>query len=175
MKLHIWARLIRFFKLTISRHFNEVLQTDSIDEQGVSSLLLQDKAFLAIDSTSFNSYMNNSYDSTQSAVLKGDSAGFVLAIDPSFDPNIGVNRAEESPGYTGQMRVLGSLVWGDLYAILESQSAQLPELWPLAMHHPDQVYVGPVIPLQRYHWQAQKEGKWNVVSDAMHHLKDILK
>jgi hypothetical protein len=72
------------------------------------------------------------------------------------------------------MRVLGSLVWGDLYAILESQSAGLGDLWPVAMHHPDQIYVGPVIQIQSLNWQAQKEGQWNVVSEAMHYLGKFL-
>jgi hypothetical protein len=43
------------------------------------------------------------------------------------------------------------------------------------MHHPDQVYVGPVIPIQRLNWQAQKEGQWNVVSEAMGYLGKSLK
>lgn len=105
------------------------------------------------------SYMNNPSHAANSDELPVESTGFVLAIDPSFDPEVGIERADESPDYNGQMRVRGSLVWGDLYALLESQSAELPDLWPLAMHHPNQVYVGPVIPLQRYHWQAQKEGQ----------------
>lgn len=136
---------------------------------------LQSKAILAIDSASFASYMSNSHDARKSAVLPGDSTGFVLAIDTEFDPEIGFDRPDESPDYRGQMRVLGSLVWGDLYAILESQPGGLGDLWPLAMHHPDQIYVGPVIPIQRLNWQAQKEGQWNVVAEAMNYLGKSLK
>lgn len=86
-------------------------------------------------------------------MLPGDFAGFVLAIDPTFDPAVGIDRPDESPDYNGQMRILGSLVWGDLYAQLESQSTNLDGLWPLAMHHPHQVYVGPVTPLQVLGWK----------------------
>ncbi|KAJ5983995.1 hypothetical protein N7481_006094 [Penicillium waksmanii] len=155
------------------QHFNEVLS----DSKGPDAppLDLQPKAILAIDSASFASYMSNSHDATRSSVLPGDSTGFVVAIDPEFDPEIGFDRPDESPDYKGQMRVLGSLVWGDLYAILESQSAGLGELWPLAMHHPDQIYVGPVIPIQRFHWQAQKDGQWKVISEAMNYLGKSLK
>lgn len=91
-----------------------------------------------------------------SGVLAGDFGGFVIAIDPSFDPVEGISRPDESPNYHGQMRVLGSLVWGDIYAQLDSQSAELDDLWPLAMHHPNQIYVGPTTPLQVSNWQGSE-------------------
>ncbi|KAJ5994618.1 hypothetical protein N7451_010342, partial [Penicillium sp. IBT 35674x] len=78
-----------------------------------------------------------------STMLSRDFAGFVCAIK-LFDPKEGASRPEESPGYPGQMRVVGSLV--------ESQSAGLQELCPLAMHHPNKVYVGPIAPLQLCSW-----------------------
>lgn len=158
-----------------SRHFNEILNGSSAESLSSLPLQLESNAFLAIDSASFTSYTNNSYDAATSAVLPGDSTGFLLAVDPNFDADQEIERPEESPDYNGQMRVLGSLVWGDLYALLESQSARLPELWPLAMHHPEQVYVGPTIPLQRFHWQSQKEGQWKVLSDAMNYVGKIFK
>lgn len=155
------------------RHFNEVLNNP--EGSNVPPLNLQTKAFLAIDSASFASYMSNSHDTTKSSVLPGDSTRFVLAIDPEFDPEVGFHRPDESPDYNGRMRVLGSLVWGDLYAILESQSAELGDLWPLAMHHPDQIYVGPVVPIQRVNWQAQKDDQWNMMSGVMNYLGKILR
>lgn len=83
--------------------------------------------------------------------------GFVLAVDADYDAEEGIERPDESPGYNGQMRVLGSLVWGDLYALISSQSTHLDGLWPLAMNHPNQVYHGPTLP-----WNVEIK-PWRVV------------
>lgn len=155
-----------------SRHFNEVLNDGSKDDQGSEiPLELQQNAFLAIDLASFESYTTESYGAPASTMPPGDFTGFVLAIDPDFDPKEGVSRPDESPGYNGQMRVLGSLVWGDLYAILESQSASLQELWPLAMHHPNKVYVGPTVPLQLCNWQSHGESQPTFMTSVTQYVK----
>ena len=130
------------------------MNDDSAEHQSQIPLELQRDAFLAIDPASFASYTTKSTDATPSGILPGDFAGFVLAIDPTFDPVVGVDRPDESPDYNGHMRILGGLVWGDLYAQLESQSTGLDGLWPLAMHHPNQVYVGPITPLQVLRWKT---------------------
>ncbi|KAJ5670923.1 hypothetical protein N7507_000050 [Penicillium longicatenatum] len=78
-------------------------------------------------------------------MLPGDFSGIVLAIDPQFEPKKGLSRPDDSPGHKGQMRVLEAL----------EQRADLEELWPLAMHHPNEMYVGPTVPLQGSDWQAQ--------------------
>ncbi|KAL6897607.1 hypothetical protein GGI43DRAFT_97691 [Trichoderma evansii] len=74
-----------------------------------------------------------------------EQGGFVMAIDADFDPNEPADeRSEESPGYSGVVRVLGSLLWDDLGALVLSQTQHLFELWPLAMNHPQNVYEGPL-------------------------------
>ncbi|UKZ72604.1 hypothetical protein TrVFT333_000237 [Trichoderma virens FT-333] len=71
--------------------------------------------------------------------------GFVIAIDADHDPNeVDTERLAESPGYKGVVRVLGSLLWDDLGALVFMQTQGLAELWPLAMHHPQGVYEGPL-------------------------------
>ncbi|PTB69334.1 hypothetical protein BBK36DRAFT_1165614 [Trichoderma citrinoviride] len=71
--------------------------------------------------------------------------GFVMAIDAYYDPNeVDGDRAAESPGYTGVVRVLGSLLWDDLGPLVFMQTQHLFELWPLAMRHPLGVYEGPL-------------------------------
>ncbi|KAH6611544.1 hypothetical protein Trco_001564 [Trichoderma cornu-damae] len=71
--------------------------------------------------------------------------GFVVAIDVDYDPDdMDPERLEESPGYTGAVRVLGSLLWDDVGALAFMQTQYLFELWPLAMHHPEKVYEGPL-------------------------------
>ncbi|KAL4924970.1 uncharacterized protein BDV17DRAFT_294917 [Aspergillus undulatus] len=144
---------------------------------------LQKNAFLVIDSASFNSYTDtntkkrietpntaNKTETTVNQETKNEHDHdhsrartrhpFLLAIDPNYSAQEGPSRPDESPGYTGAMRITGSLIWGDLYALLETQSARLEELWPLAIYHPEQVYVGPVIPLQLCTWDAEQPIPW---------------
>jgi hypothetical protein len=86
----------------------------------------------------------------------GDFGGFVTAVDGRFDPNDPGEHAEESPGFTGRMRISGRLLWSDLYALGKAQAASAEDLWPLAMNHPWQVYVGPVVSKQREIWDDSK-------------------
>jgi hypothetical protein len=65
--------------------------------------------------------------------------GFVTAVDAGFDPNDPGEHAEESPDFSGRMRILGNLLWSDLFALGKAQAASAEDLWPLAMHHPWQV------------------------------------
>ncbi|KAJ5095354.1 hypothetical protein NUU61_004710 [Penicillium alfredii] len=80
--------------------------------------------------------------------LPGDFAGFVLTIDATYKVEKSHQESEASPEYPGQMRILVNLVWGDLHALLRTQSSSLESLWPLAREHPNYVYVGPTVPLQ---------------------------
>ncbi|PKY08655.1 hypothetical protein P168DRAFT_263040 [Aspergillus campestris IBT 28561] len=115
---------------------------------------VNDRVFLVADHASFASYMGDTYSAATDLLLAGDFTGFVLAVDADYDPEEGCGRPNESPGYHGQMRILGSLVWGDLYGMLSSQSALLEDLWPLVLDHPNQVYVGPTVPRQIHDWRA---------------------
>jgi hypothetical protein len=102
-------------------------------------------------------------------VIPGDFAGFLLAVDPDFDPKEGIERPDESPEYSGQMRVLGSLIWSDLYSLFSSQTAQLEDFWPLAMEHPNQVYVGPTVPWQLYTWRKQSQMRWELLREVVNY------
>lgn len=73
------------------------------------------------------------------------AGGFILAVDADFDPEEGLGRAGESPGYEGTLKVRGSLLWDDLAALVATQTQHLSDLWPLALKHPQRVYVGPVV------------------------------
>ncbi|KAM0264301.1 hypothetical protein ACHAQJ_000791 [Trichoderma viride] len=75
--------------------------------------------------------------------------GFVIAIDADYDPNeADGERSDESPGYSGVVRVLGSLLWDDVGAVVFTQTQHLFELWPLAMNRPETVYEGPISEIQ---------------------------
>lgn len=74
-----------------------------------------------------------------------------------FDPNDPTFRSEKSPFYEGKVRVLGSLVWDDVGALLLTQTQGLAELWPLAMEHPLELYVGPTVEVQTNAWKMLRK------------------
>ncbi|GFG17208.1 hypothetical protein IFM5058_08355 [Aspergillus udagawae] len=132
------------------KHFHDLGPSSSDAEDQIN-----DRVFLVVDEPSVASYTSSSYSAALLTTRDGDYAGFVLAVDAEWDPAEGPDRPDESPGYHGQMRILGSLVWGDLYAMHASQSALLEDLWPLALDHPNTVYVGPVVPEEIRDWRLQ--------------------
>ncbi|KAJ8129940.1 hypothetical protein O1611_g3691 [Lasiodiplodia mahajangana] len=101
--------------------------------------------FLMVDEASVASYLNPTTESSP----PGDAGGFVCAVEADFDPAQGPGRPDESPGYGGTLRVLGSLLWDDLSALIASHSQHLESLWPLAMNHPSHVYVGAVLKVHK--------------------------
>jgi hypothetical protein len=114
--------------------------------------------FLVVDHSSYASYTYGSPFS--SALLSGDTGGFVTVVDADFDPNDRGDHAEESPHYPGQLRVLGNLVYPDVYAMLAAQTQGTEELWPLAMNHPELVYTGPTVKAQVERWKQAT--KWKI-------------
>ncbi|RAH86811.1 hypothetical protein BO86DRAFT_394606 [Aspergillus japonicus CBS 114.51] len=110
--------------------------------------LLNQLSFLMLDPWSASSYIRTDQDR-----LPRDFRPHLLAVDAEFAPSL-IPEAV-SPGYTGQMRILGNLVWSELYAMSMMQSAQLWDLWPLAAEHPQKVYTGAVVPSQIQEWREQ--------------------
>ncbi|KAI1751549.1 hypothetical protein F4782DRAFT_540824 [Xylaria castorea] len=102
--------------------------------------------FLIVDEASVASYLGSQTVSSSA----GDAGGFICAVEASFDPAQGADRPAESPDYGGTLRVLGSLLWDDLSALVASHTQHLESLWPLAMNHPSHVYVGPAVEVQKY-------------------------
>jgi hypothetical protein len=129
--------------------------------------------FLVVDSMSVASY---SCQSMPTEVMSaGDFGGFITAVEADFDPDDPGEHADESPGFTGQMRILGSLVWSDLYALAAAQTAYPEDLWPLAMNHPWQVYVGPSVDVQREMWKEVVSMQCDAVDGLLqvvqHHVR----
>ncbi|OJD18024.1 hypothetical protein AJ78_01916 [Emergomyces pasteurianus Ep9510] len=130
------------------RHFNtfseSLTPSDGMDENTI----------LIVDSASLASYSKPSTDDTDDTDDK-----HLLAVHAQYDPAEGIERPEESPGYIGSMRILTRLVWSELFALTYNQAQWLEDLWPLAMGHPEKVYVGQtVIELQRRWATARMAG-----------------
>ncbi|OJD24837.1 hypothetical protein ACJ73_03797 [Blastomyces percursus] len=127
------------------RHFTTFLDTltpsDGIDQSTI----------LILDSASLASYAKPTPDDTDDI-----EDHYLLAVDAHYDPAEGIERPEESPGYVGSMRILTRLVWSELFALTYNQAMWLDELWPLAMGHPEQVYVGTTVGELMMRWAAAK-------------------
>ncbi|KAI1318294.1 hypothetical protein F5Y16DRAFT_392111 [Xylariaceae sp. FL0255] len=115
--------------------FEEFIETEEFPENFFRDI------FLVADAACVASYLTSA--SEDEPPLSGDTGSFVCAVEASFDPEEGASRPMESPGYGGTLRVLGSLLWDDFSAQLASYCSSLESLWPLAMSHPFQIYVGP--------------------------------
>ncbi|KAL4754407.1 hypothetical protein BDW72DRAFT_166808 [Aspergillus terricola var. indicus] len=145
--------------------------TDSADHPLILIDHINQRVFLAVDTPSYASYTSSAYTASTSYVHPGDFTGFILAVDTEFDPQEGPERPDETPGFFGQLRILGSLVWGDLFGMLASQCAILEDLWPLAIDHPDQVYAGPLVPLVVKSWRVHNGIRGILMNQIMEYVK----
>lgn len=85
--------------------------------------------------------MDPNYESRHKDLFPGGVRGNVVAMDPYWshvDPS-------QFPWYTGEFRMLGSLVWSDLYA-LNGVKNHVPDMWAEASQHPLHIYTGSTIP-----------------------------
>jgi hypothetical protein len=142
----------------VHRHFKEKGQEANTDDFG-------DNIFLAIDTPSYDSYTYG--PPFADILLPGDTGGFVTAVDshwrpllPGDDPD---DRADESPNYAGRLRILGNLVYPDLYAMLNAQNQYTDDLWPLAMNHPELIYAGTTIEPQVDLWKGVSRMKLSLL------------
>ncbi|KPM42938.1 hypothetical protein AK830_g3638 [Neonectria ditissima] len=111
------------------RHFKTYVNSGNEPEQ------IRKNMFLIADPSVVNSYLEPVTPKVH----------FVLLVDAKFKPdNDNLGRGSESPGYTGTLRVLPSLLWDDIGAMLVMRNQTLVDLWPLAMTRPALMYEGPV-------------------------------
>ncbi|KAL4950810.1 hypothetical protein BDW69DRAFT_171327 [Aspergillus filifer] len=130
------------------------------------------RVFLLLDDWAAASYKSKPHpalaDNKQTPTTPGDSIfqGHLLAIDPEYTapehqtPDERAATENLSPGYAGHMRILGNLIWPDLFGMTMMNHNQiLFELWPLAREHPQKCYVGTTVPGQVEKWREYTELK----------------
>lgn len=138
--------------LTIQRHFQNFVRSPEKRKR------VWHICFLVVDSECFNSYMTPSppYFPGETWTSYGDYGGFFKLIDTtSYDPGL---IAKQAPGYKNESKVLGSLIFNDLYPMIVSLVQRPRDLWLYDMWHPNQVYVGPCVETQEQDW----EQIWNM-------------
>lgn len=148
----------RLYFLTGSRHYAEIGKE--------SNPGFGDAVFWVIDTPSYDSY---AYASPFADVLlPGDTGGFVTAVDTQWDPTLPDDppdeRAAESPNYPGILRVLGNLVYPELFAMMVAQAQYPDDLWPLAMNHPEFVYAGTTVKPQVELWKGVSRFKLSLLN-----------
>ncbi|KAF4463031.1 hypothetical protein FALBO_10158 [Fusarium albosuccineum] len=108
-------------------HFNTYIKSEGAPP-------VQKRVLLIIDEHVIKSYLNPIKDIEK----------FVVMAQADYDL-VFKEESVESPGYKGTVRVLRSLLWDDLGAMLLRQSVFVDWLWPLAMGNQGAVYKGPKI------------------------------
>lgn len=113
---------------------------------------MESNNFVVVDSWSYASYKTPPQPATEYPPF-GDNGGFVLMVEATFDPNDPEAHLDEAPGYKGQLRVLGNLLWSDVYSQTMYGSDCIQSLSPLALLHPSRVYTGTVVESQLRSWE----------------------
>ena len=104
-----------------------------------------------------------------------------MAVDPNFDSSATANESadanaddnsqDQSLKYKGHMRVLGNLVWSELYPMLAPDNGELSYLWPQARDHPEKVYTGLTVPSQVEPWREMNSMKRFMMDGFVEFLK----
>ncbi|KAF4951146.1 hypothetical protein FSARC_12997 [Fusarium sarcochroum] len=94
---------------------------------------VHERVFLVVDEATMTSYLKPTKDAEK----------FFLAVDVNYEATD--EKDDESPGYQGTLKILGSLLWDELSAMLVRQGAFLDDLWPMAMSDPESIYRGPKV------------------------------
>ncbi|KAJ5189035.1 hypothetical protein N7491_005359 [Penicillium cf. griseofulvum] len=159
------------------KHYQEIRSSEDWAHKVAPSV------FLLIDHMGMGSYTDDLFTTSYAkdkGLLKGDFQGQVLAVDPDFDGSANANESadmakegyqEEIPTYQGRMRILGNLVWSELYPMLMLQSVGLEHLWLQAREHPLKVYTGPTVPSQVEPWKKRNAIKTHMMDSFVEFLQ----
>ncbi|KAJ5400287.1 hypothetical protein N7465_010776 [Penicillium sp. CMV-2018d] len=158
------------------RHFQEIRSSDEWSHKIAPSV------FLLIDNMGAGSYIDEELRASftkDKGLLKGDFQGHVLSVDADFDDSATVagDTANEDSQfevfeYPGRMRILGNLVWSELYPMLMLQSVVLQNFWLQAGAHPTKVYTGPIVPSQVEPWKERNAMKTLMMDSFVEFLKE---
>ncbi|KAK3319543.1 hypothetical protein B0T19DRAFT_445351 [Cercophora scortea] len=144
------------------RHFKTLTAGMGHNLEGLKTI----KAFLVADKTAIDSYLTKADLPGQNLIDPADLGGFVLVADENFDAAQAA-RDKESPLFDGTVRVLGAVLFEDLWPQLFLSANRLSQLWPIACFHPLAVYAGPAAEYQRKKWKAFDKMRASLVGKAL--------
>ncbi|KZL81298.1 hypothetical protein CI238_00332 [Colletotrichum incanum] len=124
--------------------------------------------FLAADKASIDSYLEPIQDTAEPVIPRGDLGSFILAVEAAKEREANDGRrgqrgrSAETPSeeFDGTLRVLGSVLFDDFWALMSRNASGLRELAKMAVVHPQQVYAGPSVPVERQGWRSS--GCWSL-------------
>ncbi|KAF2475001.1 uncharacterized protein BDR25DRAFT_215346 [Lindgomyces ingoldianus] len=123
--------------------------------------------FLVVDSQSCISY---SHPFPESRPPFGDSGGHIRLVDPAvYDPEL---IRQTAPGFTGNFKVLTTLVFDEIYPLLSTLAQRPKDLWPLARLHPLQIYVGPTVKAQEEEWEFHRSMKADMLPAFFEYVRN---
>ncbi|KAK3690497.1 hypothetical protein B0T22DRAFT_481669 [Podospora appendiculata] len=144
------------------RHFQTLTEGSGRNLQGLKTI----DAFLVADKAAIDSYLTKADLPGQNLIDPADLGGFVLVADAKFDPAQAA-RDIESPLFDGTVRVLGSVLFEDLWPQLFLHVNPLKALWPIACSHPLAIYMGPTAEYQVKRWKAFDAVRARLAGKAM--------
>jgi len=125
------------------KHFKTLQENEGAGLQGLDS-----PAFLVADKDCIDSYVVGFSMPRQTLIDEADLSPFILVATDDVEA-----LTCKAPGYEGTVRVLGSVLLGDVWPCLWRRHVHLEEMWNLARLHPSCVYVGPVVQSQIEGWE----------------------
>ncbi|GKT48162.1 uncharacterized protein ColSpa_08343 [Colletotrichum spaethianum] len=145
------------------RHYEEYSKSPACE-----GFLTPAAIFLAADKAAIDSYLKPVPDTAEPIIPRGDLGSFVLAAKASDKRGTDNRRRDQrrrdaetpSEEFDGTLRVLGSILFDDFWALMGRSTFGLKELAKLAAIHPQQVYTGPSVPVERQGWRHS--GCWSL-------------
>ncbi|KAK3395238.1 hypothetical protein B0H63DRAFT_386195, partial [Podospora didyma] len=148
------------------RHYKSLLgENDAQRSPAISDMFTADAvSFLVADKPSIDSYLTTQQLSGQEDLIDAaDLGGFITVAGHDADISLvsGVaprsQTTNDSPGFDGTVRVLGAVLFDDIWPSLHTRVNPLKAFWPIAMAHPLCVYTGPYAPHQVAGWQDMND------------------
>jgi len=130
---------------------------------------LEQGDFVVVDLASYVSYTAEPH---HEMIAPYGDRGYILVVEADFDPNHPEARLDESPGYKGQLKVLGNLLWSDIFSQSFFGTQYIQVLWPCAMLHPNKVYSGPVVGTQLVQWEFERTLRQAIFPDFLQMLRE---
>ncbi|OAK99959.1 hypothetical protein IQ06DRAFT_294337 [Phaeosphaeriaceae sp. SRC1lsM3a] len=131
--------------------------------------------FLVVDKQSYASYSTPKEEEMRPpppyGPCFGDNGGHVRLIDTAYEQLPRDLIDHTAPGYRGEMKVLSTLVFEELYPLIATFSMRPHTLWPCARLHPREVYVGTSDSAQEGWWESKRIDMVALGGGFLEHLR----
>lgn len=132
--------------------------------------------FLVVDRQSYASYSEPAKEEEVRPPLPygpcfGDNGGHVRLVDTTYESLPRDLVDQTAPGYKGEMKILSTLVFEEIYPLVATMSMRPHTLWPCARLHPREVYVGTSDSAQEGWWESCRIERVGLGGAFLAHLR----